>query len=206
MGAGDVSRGLQDAGYPQKGVLNSGDGVPGVWAWRVRVGISMAKATKCSPAKVSGRPDDFRDNALHGSCGGDLLARVALISESGLHVLAGGFLDGGEELTHMGTLVLVGGGNMSDQEVAQRVHGQMHLGSLPLRGLLVAPGHQTQGHSQVGGDGFKDACCQPALRLLVDNLPGGQSPWTKATRGALARTIQRSASKTARRLCSRCGA
>ena len=131
----------------------------------------------------------------------------------------------------MGALVLVGRADVGGQQVAERVHGEVHLAALALlvavvaaalaaldaarqgagiqhdrRGLLVSAGHQAPEHAQVGGDCLEDPGPQPALALLVDDLSGRGKFVGIKRQGAPARTIQRRALKTARRLCSRWGA
>jgi hypothetical protein len=110
---------------------------------------------------------------------------------------------------YLRSVLLIGGGNMQGQQVAQGVYSHMYLTTaLPLGPIIARAGatlrrglerpatqhrgrglgrpslSQPQHHTQVMGDGGKHARFQPAEGLLVHGLPGWQVVGHHPPRGA----------------------
>ena len=73
--------------------------------------------------------DDVQRNTFGccGICG--CLAGVALINISKFDVVASGILDIGGKAFHSGTVADIGGRDVQGEQVAERIHGHMHLRS-----------------------------------------------------------------------------
>src|SRR6266487_479369 len=128
-----------------------------------------------------------------------LITGISLIDICQLDGASGHFLHGGCQFLHLGSILLIGWGDMQSQQIAQRVHRRVDLtafaslGSIVTcsvstlwsrlqgsaikngsRWLLVASSSQPQHRPQIVDDSFKATGFEPTLRLLVDNRPGRQ--------------------------------
>jgi hypothetical protein len=122
-----------------------------------------------------------------------VLARIALIDESDFDARFGCGLDGLGDAADLGAIVGVGGRAMQDQQMPERVDGQQLLALGPViagscsafRGraqcaavddrsarLPAASRGEPQHNAQILRQGLEASGAQPALRLLVDDLPG----------------------------------
>ena len=78
----------------------------------------------------------FEPNAVFRRRRRRLPARVALIDKGHFDLLPGGLLDRLGQIADLGALLLISCGDFQGQQVAERVHGDMHLGA---RGSRLYP-------------------------------------------------------------------
>lgn len=127
------------------------------------------------------------------------VARIALVHKGEFDRLAGHLLHGLSKLAHLRTILLVSRSDQQSQQVAQRIDGRMYFAAfVPLgsiiarmattfrrrlqgatikdgcRGLPAATPGFAQEQAQIVNEGCKAACRQPALGLLIDDVPGWQ--------------------------------
>jgi hypothetical protein len=82
--------------------------------------------------------DDLQLNAVPGGRAVSGFSGVALVDVGKFHMVSGHLLHRFGELLHLGAVLLVGGGDMQGEQVAQGVHRSVHLGSLAPFGAIVS--------------------------------------------------------------------
>jgi hypothetical protein len=127
------------------------------------------------------------------------VAGIASIHVGQFHMLSGDFLHGGGQFPNLSAILLVGWRHQKRKQVPQRIDGHMDLAALaPLgpiiaspvpafrrrgpraaikdrgAGMALAPFDSTQQEAQIMDDSRKSASGQPALRRLLDDVPGRQ--------------------------------
>jgi site-specific DNA recombinase len=143
--------------------------------------------------------DDFQADAVGLGVRRRLVAGVALVDEGQRDRLAGDLLDGLGQLGDLLSVLLIGRRDVQGQQVPEGVHGQVDLRAVPLlrpvvpgppaalRGALerptieddgtrrrITPAHQAQDLPQVVHQCLEAAGRDPALTLLVHQLPRRQ--------------------------------
>ncbi len=143
---------------------------------------------------------------------GRLLAGVTLVDIGQFDTRAGDLLHGGSERRDLGPVLLGGGSDVRREQVSERVHRDVDLGALLALGPVVpgpvpalgralqgaaaedhrrrrgrAAGREAQDRPQVMHDGFKAAGPDPALRPVVDRMPGREVVREKPLRRPRAR-------------------
>ena len=82
--------------------------------------------------------DHLHLNAVPGGRAVRGFSGVALVDVGKFHVVSGHLLRRFGELVHLGAVLLVGGGDMQGEQVAQGVHRSVHLGSFAPLGAIVS--------------------------------------------------------------------
>jgi hypothetical protein len=143
--------------------------------------------------------DDGQLDALGGRRLGRSVSSIGLVDKGHLHRLAGGLLHPLRQLAHLGAILLIGRRDQQGQQMPQRIDRHMHfaafapLGTIIARmaatlgrrlqhaaienggsGLAFAPFDSAQQQAQVLHHRLEGAGRQPALRLLINDVPGRQ--------------------------------
>jgi hypothetical protein len=82
--------------------------------------------------------DDLQTYALCFGCLGWLIARVSLIDESQLDMVACRFLDGGSQFAHLSAILLIGRCDVQRKQISQGINSQMHFATFAPFGSIIA--------------------------------------------------------------------